>query len=221
MATSEQSRGNELRRVPEPPFHGRRLATLPDVAIFQQADSSSPFLRLMVRVGISGLLLSRGPSAIRWAIRPLIVYAIKRVLWAWALTHVSDKISERVTPSLTHGNTFPSISIPTGMIRISTSADHQRPRVIFTSTAYSSVCAMLREARPSAFGQQATATPSSGIDIESVASNLGKCSAVATTFPYGVLALESKKAQNRKATVTLSSFIEAGLSSHMGQLYVG
>jgi len=78
-----------------------------------------------VRFPIVGLLFARCPTAIFWAIRPIVINAIKRCA-EWPFAHISNKIRER-HPPFTNVNASSPISFICRVFRIKTTLFSRLP----------------------------------------------------------------------------------------------
>lgn len=87
-------------------------------------NSQAPVVAFVV-----ALDFMRRPSAITRFVVAVIVDAIDRVA-RWALSHVGQKIDERVTPSVAHGNTTCAVVMVTVVAREVAAAFRSIPRVI-------------------------------------------------------------------------------------------
>lgn len=57
---------------------------------------------------ISDLLRARRPSAILWRVRPVVIYSVKASVLR-ALTHISKKVQEVLSPSVAHDDASPAV----------------------------------------------------------------------------------------------------------------
>lgn len=105
-----------------------------------------------IPASIPHLLTACSPHAIFWAIGAVVVFALKRMLRAWPLSHVGKKLLKRVPPRV-YGNPTPSIIREGEFIRIFTPHVHTGPRIPGGSTG---IAVSSRKKHPTLFRTSVT-----------------------------------------------------------------
>lgn len=123
-------------------IYGPTALKSPIEYFFRQSSECHPFneksafalmFQMSVCAPISRLLHWRGPAAVVWRVRTVVVNAVNRVSRRWAWPHVSQKCS-KVKPLIADANAAPSIE---STCRIGASLFHAYPSLILRRTAAS------------------------------------------------------------------------------------
>src|SRR5438045_3468993 len=89
----------------------------------------------MIRASISMLFLLGCPFHVGWKIAKRIINAFNAQFWMRAFSHVSEKMSERLTPSLAHSNPTSTIILELWIVAIMASLNHAFPDSVNGSAA--------------------------------------------------------------------------------------
>lgn len=84
-----------------------------------------------VSTGIVHLFCVGTPTAVAWGIRSIIVYTTNGMIWTWALSYISKKIGEGVTPTFAYNDSAATIIRETVCIWIVATSFHVSPDVVF------------------------------------------------------------------------------------------
>lgn len=90
--------------------------------------------------GVSGLLFSRGPSTVIWAVVAVVIGAIQRMHRGWSRSHVLIETLKRRLPTVAYFNSAAAIILVTLLLWIAAPVDHIRPHVVLGSVDESMLC---------------------------------------------------------------------------------
>ena len=116
------------------PFTITARMSITESSSIADSDTSRNFtiLRFMIFPPAIQKLFSIGcPTTISWRIIPIIVFAIKRMPWCWALSYIRKKCQEIMTPFLADCDASSTPSMPFRCIRNITTSIHVNPCFIF------------------------------------------------------------------------------------------
>lgn len=156
-----------------------------------------PWLRLL---SVLCLRLIVCPSAIFRSVVPITINSIKRVVWCWNITHISQKILKRVYPSIAYFDSPAPVPMVSSRSSAITSILHRFPRSIFWRLGHS----MRNRSRHSYINCKAAATAffrSLYFMAERVRSRQCVISTITSAFPDNLAfsSSTSKKLDNQTA----------------------
>lgn len=91
-------------------------------------------MRKFSNTPVSLLLLACSPSAIRWLVVAIAVYAVQAVVQAGALSHVGQEVFKAVPPSA-NTDASPAIPMVGGVVDVEAATPHGTPAFVFGSAA--------------------------------------------------------------------------------------
>ena len=98
---------------------------------------------------VSALLRPRGPPAVIWTVRAVIVDTVELVVWCRASAHVGDEVGQGLHPPVAHGDASAAVvGISLVGVRVA-SRDHLHPDSILGAAA---ACMGFAVPRPAMFG---------------------------------------------------------------------
>ena len=86
--------------------------------------------RCAARLPIDGLEASAGPAHIARRVVAIVIYPVRAVVGAWALSDIIKKGLVRVAPLITDGDTSPAIAGIAGITRVVAAINHALPTFV-------------------------------------------------------------------------------------------
>lgn len=167
--------------------------------------SLPPERKIVIGTSIVLLFGSCCPSAVLGRVWSIVINAVKRMLWRWARSHVSQKVVEGITPTLAHD--YAAAAIDGIRMKVHTIAT-----VLGTTPCRILWCvghAMSSRAQSHGFSAP-TATTFGGSSTQIGTINDRGVSAIADAMPKANAGLCVSEANNRKSVKALSYMVYHG-----------